>query len=165
MSTYEEKKSMSQIKVFFDTNVLVYAHDKSAIYHRESAKLLQMVFEEKVRGIVAEQNIIELYRIITNPSAMKGNALTASVARDLIAGTYLGGAFDILYPTHSTLDKVLQLAVNGNFRSARIFDIRLAALILDARVDFFTTCNISDFQGIPGLTPLTPGQVLTAIPD
>ncbi|MDY6804022.1 MAG: type II toxin-antitoxin system VapC family toxin [Cyanobacteriota bacterium] len=111
MSTPEGKKFMSQIKIFFDTNVLVYAHDESAIYHIESAELLQMALEGKIRGIVAEQNTIELYRILTNPSAMKGNALKASEARDLIAETYLGGTFEILYPTRSTLDKVLELAV------------------------------------------------------
>ncbi|VXD21809.1 putative PilT protein [Planktothrix serta PCC 8927] len=156
---------MSLIKIFFDTNVLVYAHDESANYHTESAELLQMTLEEKVQGIIAEQNIIELYRILTNPSAMKGNALNPSTARDLIAGTYLTGTLEILYPNHSTLDKVLELAVNGNFISARIFDIRLAALILDAGIDFFATYNISDFQGIPGLNPLRPPQILTAIPD
>lgn len=156
---------MSQIKIFFDTNVLIYAHDESTSYHTESAELLQMVFDGKVQGIIAEQNIIETYRILTNTTAMKGNALTASEARDLIAGTYLGGAFEILYPNRSSVDRVLQLAVNGNFISARIFDIRLAALILDTGVDFFTTYNISHFQGIPGLNPMTPAQILIAIPD
>ena len=156
---------MSLIKIFFDTNVLVYAHDESASYHTESAELLQMVFEGKVQGIIAEQNIIETYRILTNATAMKGNALTASEARDLIVGTYFGGVFEIMYPTRSTLEKVLQLAVNGNVISARIFDIRLAAVILDAGVDFFATYNIKDFQGIPDLNPLTPAQILTAIPD
>ncbi|MFB2972566.1 type II toxin-antitoxin system VapC family toxin [Aerosakkonema sp. BLCC-F183] len=156
---------MSQIKIFFDTNVLVYAHDESASYHTESAELLQMAFEGKFQGIIAEQNIIETYRILTNTAAMKGNALTASQARDLIAGTYLGGAFEILYPNRSSVDRVLQLAVNGNFILARIFDIRLAALILDAGVDFFATYNISHFLGIAGLNPMTPAQILIAIPD
>lgn len=120
---------------------MVYAHDESASYHTESAKLLQMAFEGKFQGIIAEQNIIETYRILTNTAAMKGNALTASQARDLIAVTYLGGAFEILYPDRSSVDRVLQLAVNGNFISARIFYIRLAVLILDAGVGF---CPISN---------------------
>ena len=155
---------MSEIKIFFDTNVLVYAHDESASYHPNSAQLLKMAVENQVQGIIAEQNIIELYRILTNPTAMKGNALTASQARDLIDGTYLGGAFQIVYPTRSSLDRVLQLAVSCNFVSARIFDIRLAALILDANVDYFATYNISDFQGITGLNPLPPEQILAALP-
>ena len=165
MSTSKEKKSMSLIKIFFDTNVLVSAHDESASYHTESAELLQMVFDGKIQGIIAEQNIIETYRILTNTTAMKGNTLTALEARDLIFATYLGGASEILYPTRSTLERVLQLAVNGHVISTRIFDIRPAALILDAGVDFFATYNIRDFQGIPGLNPLTPVQILTAIPD
>ena len=31
---------MNQSKIFFDTNVLVYAHDRSSTYHAESALLL-----------------------------------------------------------------------------------------------------------------------------
>ncbi|MBE9224477.1 hypothetical protein IQ264_03185 [Phormidium sp. LEGE 05292] len=151
---------MSQIKIFFDTNVLVYAHDKSASYHTNSAELLKMAVETKIQGVIAEQNMIELYRILTNPTAMKGNALTPSQARDLINGTYLGGTFEVIYPIRSTLDRALQLAVNGNFVSARIFDIRLAALILDANIDYFATYNVSDFQGITGLNPLTPEQIM-----
>ncbi|MEQ9236354.1 type II toxin-antitoxin system VapC family toxin [Coleofasciculus sp. E2-BRE-01] len=62
---------MSQSKIFFDTNVLVYAHDRSATYHIDSAELLKMAVDNKIQGVLAEQNIIELYRILTNPTAMK----------------------------------------------------------------------------------------------
>lgn len=57
---------MSQIKIFFDTNVLVYAHDKSASYHTNSAELLKMAVESKIQGVIAEQNMIELYRILVS---------------------------------------------------------------------------------------------------
>lgn len=34
---------MNQIRIFFDTNVLVYAHDESAVYHKDSAELLTLL--------------------------------------------------------------------------------------------------------------------------
>jgi predicted nucleic acid-binding protein len=49
---------MNKIKVFFDTNVLIYAHDESSIYHENSANLLNLVFENQITGVIAEQNII-----------------------------------------------------------------------------------------------------------
>jgi len=55
---------MSVIRVFFDTNFLVYAHDESSSFHTESAMLLTLALEvNKIQGIIAEQNLIELYRI------------------------------------------------------------------------------------------------------
>ena len=92
MSISIEKKSMSQNKIFFDTNVLVYAHDESASYHAASALLLKMALENQIQGVIAEQNIIELYRILTLPAAMKGTPLTPGQTQDLIRGTYLSGS-------------------------------------------------------------------------
>jgi predicted nucleic acid-binding protein len=57
-----------KIKVFFDTNILVYAHDELATYHNDSAELLKLAIENQIQGVLAEQNIIELYRILTNPN-------------------------------------------------------------------------------------------------
>jgi predicted nucleic acid-binding protein len=63
---------MNQSRIFFDTNVLIYAHDRASTFHTESASLLKLVFSRKIKGIIAEQNIIELYRVLTNSVAMKG---------------------------------------------------------------------------------------------
>lgn len=153
---------MSRTKVFIDTNVLVYAHDLSAVHHSDSALLLSMVLMSSIQSVIAEQNIIELYRILTNSIAMRGNALTSLQARDLISNTYMRGSFEIIYPTRLTIEQVLQLAVE-QVTSAKIFDIRLAALILNTDIDYFATYNTSDFQNINRLNPLTPQQILAAI--
>ncbi|BAZ46184.1 putative PilT protein [Chondrocystis sp. NIES-4102] len=154
---------MNQSRIFFDTNVLIYAHDRDSTFHRESALLLKSVFSRQVKGIIAEQNIIKLYRVLTNSVAMKGKSLTPLQATDLIAQTYRNGIFDIVYPNNFTMDKVMQLAVSGNVVSAKIFDIRLAALIIETNIDYFATYNVKHFKEIDGLNPLTPAQILTAL--
>ncbi|MDF5732872.1 MAG: hypothetical protein PUP92_33980 [Rhizonema sp. PD38] len=154
---------MSKIKIFFDTNVLVYAHDETASYHLESALLLKMAVEKQIQGVIAEQNIIELYRILTNSAAMRGNVLTSSQTRILIAETYLTGTFEIIDPSQTTTERTLHLAVSRSVISARIFDIRLAALIECANIDYFATYNIKDFQNISALNPLTPAPILAEL--
>lgn len=156
---------MNLRKTFFDTNVLVYAHDKDSFFHADSASLLQLVFSGKVRGIIAEQNIIELYRVLTNPVAMRKKPLTSLQAANLISQTYRSGIFEIVYPNSSTTDKVLQLAIDGNVTSAKIFDTRLAAMILSTNTDYFATYNVKHFKEIEGLNPLTPEQILTNLPQ
>jgi predicted nucleic acid-binding protein len=156
---------MNPIRIFFDTNVLVYAHDESSTYHVDSAQLLALVFQNKLQGIVAEQNIIELYRILTNSVAMSGKALTPSQAKSLIDSTYLAGTFEIVYPSSSTLHKVLDLAAARNIASARVFDLRLAALVLETDVDSFATYNVRDFLYISDLPTLTPDRILKVVSD
>jgi hypothetical protein len=41
---------MNQSKIFFDTNVLVYAHDRASIYHTESASLLKLAFSNQIKS-------------------------------------------------------------------------------------------------------------------
>lgn len=154
---------MKKIRVLFDTNVLVYAHDELATYHADSADLLKLGIEDKIQGFLAEQNIIELYRILTNPVAMKGSPLTPIQINQLIQGTYLNRNFEILYPTEETVEKVLELAVNHNVTSAKIFDIRIAALMLEYKIDYLATYNITHFQGIPKVNPLKPSEILNLV--
>lgn len=101
---------MSQTRIFLDTNVLVYAHDQSSQYHVDSADLLSLIFADKVQGIIAEQNLIELYRILTNPIAMRNASLFPVQVQLLIQNTYLTGKFQILYPTEATIRTTLELA-------------------------------------------------------
>ncbi len=155
---------MSVIRVFFDTNVLVYAHDESSSFHAESAMLLTLALEaKKIQGVIAEQNLIELYRIITNSSAMKGKPLTPLDASNLIDNIYLNDLWEIIYPNREGLNKTFELAVERNIMSAKIFDIRLASLVLDAEIDYFATHNAKDFQSINGIQPMTPREILVAI--
>lgn len=154
---------MSPIRVFFDTNVLVYAHDQASVYHSDAASLLEAAFQQSVQGIIAEQNIVELYRVLTNPVAMTGSPLTSSQANALITGTYLSSNFEILFPTLSTITKTLELAVARTITSAKIFDLRLAALASEAAIDHFATYNIRDYQGIPRLPTMLPQDILAAI--
>lgn len=151
---------MNLTKIFFDTNVLVYAHDKDSSFHTDSATLLQLVFSSKVKGIIAEQNIIELYRVLTNSVAMKKKPLTSVQAVNLISQTYRSGIFDVIYPNSLTTNTVLQLAINGNVTSAKIFDTRLAAMIIHTDADYLATYNVKHFKDIEGVNPLTPKKIL-----
>jgi predicted nucleic acid-binding protein len=150
---------MSQIRIFLDTNILVYAHDSSSQYHTDAANLLTMVFENSLQGVIAEQNLIELYRILTNPVAMRSRSLSASQAKQLIQNTYLTGNFELVYLTKETIQKTLELAVQKNITSAKIFDLRLAAVALSAQINYFIIYNTKDFTEIDGLTALLPQEI------
>jgi hypothetical protein len=125
--------------------------------------LLQKAVQRDIQGILAEQNITELYRILTNPVAMTGNALTPNQVQSLLTTVYLSGSFEILYPNFSTINRLLNLAVAGNITSAKIFDLRLAAIALEFQVDHFVTYNLRDFQLIDTLNAIDPPTLLTLL--
>ena len=151
---------MQNISVFLDTNVLVYAHDEFSLFHEKSALLLDLAIEKEITGIISEQNVIELYRVITNETAMSGRPLSPSEAKTLIEDTYLSVAFTIAYPTRDTLEKTIEIAARRRLSSARIFDVRLYTVALEQKPTYFVTYNAEDFRNFGDLAIKTPDEIL-----
>lgn len=147
----------------FDTNVLVYAHDELSSFHEPSASILNLAIEKRISAAIAEQNLMELYRVLTNPTAMQGSPLTALDAKRLIEETYMTGAFRILYPARAVLLRALQLAAETGAISARIFDLRLAAHAVVAGIPIIATYNTAHFSGLEALMPRLPSEVLAQV--
>ncbi|MEW6235730.1 MAG: PIN domain-containing protein [Candidatus Omnitrophota bacterium] len=151
---------MKKVKIFFDTNVLVYAHDEKSPFHEESADLLSCVFTGSVTGVVSEQNLLELYRVLTHPAAMSHLPFEPEQAASLIRRVYLEDAFEVVYTNRSVLQRCLELIVQHHVVTAKVFDMRLAAQVLESRVDYLATYNIGDFKGIQGIDSKTPKEIL-----
>jgi predicted nucleic acid-binding protein len=94
---------MTKTRIFLDTNVLVYAHNAASQYHFDSANLLTKIIKRLWQGVIAEQTLIELYRILTNRTVMRNAPLSAAQARQLIYDVYWVEQFQIIYLTESTL--------------------------------------------------------------
>ena len=154
---------MAKIRLLFDTNVLVYAHDELSPFHEPSAALLDLAIERECFGVVAEQNLLELYRIVTNEVAMQGRPLTSLEAKTLIEETYLTRVFRILYPTRAVLEKTLQLAAEKRVISARIFDLRLAAHAIVAGIPIIATYNTNHFLGLETSVPELPAEIVRKV--
>ncbi|HAM49694.1 MAG TPA: hypothetical protein DCP92_02985 [Nitrospiraceae bacterium] len=151
---------MRGVSVFFDTNVLVYAHDELSPFHEESALLLDLSLKKEISGIISEQNVIELYRVLTNVSAMSGKPLSPSEAKALIEGTYLSGDLKVIYPSKDTMRKTLEIASQRKLTSARIFDVRLYVQALQNRPTYFVTYNTEDFKNLGDVPVKTPGEIV-----
>lgn len=151
---------MQRVSVFLDTNILVYAHDELSPFHNKCALLLDLVISNEIGGIIAEQNVMELYRILTNATAMKGKPLSPHDAKSLIETTYLSGNFKIVYPIERTLKRTIELANLKKISSAKIFDVRLYTQALECKPTYFITYNIDDFINLGDLTLKTPDELI-----
>jgi predicted nucleic acid-binding protein len=151
---------MQKISVFFDTNVLLYAHDELSPFHEKSALLLDLALGKEISGIISEQNVIELYRVITNETAMSGRPLSPSEAKSLIEETYLSGDLKVAYPTKNTLKKTIELAAKKRLSSARVFDVRLYVVAQEQKPTYFVTYNAEDFKNLGDLPIKTPDEIV-----
>ena len=148
------------ISLLLDTNVLVYAHDEASPYHGDSVLLVELALAGAVRGVVAEQNLLELYRVLTDGRAMRGKPLTPEDAAGLVRRTYLSGRIHVALPPADIVDRTLTLARNCGATSLRVFDMRLSAQALASRVDMLVTCDTGDLRGVQGLVVVTPAEAV-----
>ncbi len=130
--------------------------------------MLESAINKKIQGVLAEQNIVELYRILTNPVAMKGKYLTPLEITNLINNIYLNNIylnddFEIFYTTSSTINKILELAVDNNITSANILDVRLAGLCLEENINYLATYNTNHFKNISEINSLKPPEIMNIV--
>src|SRR3989338_5390991 len=54
-------------KIFFDTNIIVYAYDTAEQEKRNAAKeLMKAVYNQELTGIVSNQVLAEVFTVLTN---------------------------------------------------------------------------------------------------
>jgi len=135
---------------FVDTNVLVYAYDKSAgKKHEVARKIVGDVFDGKKPGVVSNQVLAELFSVLTgktNRSAPKEQA--ASVVRGIVLSPNWA---KIDYSSQTVVDAALLCGEHGN----HFWDCLIAQTMLEHGIEKILTENAKDFN-IPQIVAEDP---------
>jgi predicted nucleic acid-binding protein len=146
-------------RIFFDTNVLVYSIDRLSSFHSASRKLFEKAINDEIHGIISDQNIFELIKVLTNSHAMRGTPLRPKVAINFVSEFLLSGSFQIIYSTTETLKAVLNIISREISPTKNIFDIRLGVQAIQAKAETIATYNKSDFKDFQMLKILRPEEI------
>lgn len=138
--------------ILFDTNILVYAHNKSSSFHKHSLGLVNKVKEGEIKGALAQQNLVELYSIVTDKRRVD-KPISPKLALEL-AHSYLNSPFEIIFPTEETSDILLSLCKNISVKNGAIFDVYLAATMIANNIKTIVTLNSKDFKSFPNIKVL-----------
>jgi len=158
------------ISWLIDSNVLVYAFFHKAGEEDEtqpetrlrldSRKVMTLAAEGDVGGFVAQQNLLEFLAIITNPKRVSSPVALSEALRACDA--YLSFCA-LLTPKPGTYLTFERLATKWRVARERLFDIYLAATVLDHDVAHICTWNTKHFRRLPSVTVLTPSELLSSI--
>lgn len=140
--------------LLFDTNVLVYAHNKKSKYFNVAYSLLKIVQEGKLKAVVAHQNLLEFYAIVTNPDRVEKPLSQTQAKREV--QNYLGSRFNIIQPNEKTLGLFIELLRAKRVRNREVFDCYLVATMLSNGVKTIYTANEKDFQKYPEIRAANP---------
>lgn len=133
----------------FDSNVLVYTHNKTSPLHKISQNLIKQAIKGKIKAVLAQQNLLEFFSVITDPRRVE-KPIPAKETLNLVK-EYLNSPFKIINPLEETIKILLSLIANLNVKDGRIFDAYLVATMLSNKVNSIITANISDFALFSGV--------------
>ena len=125
-----------------DTNVLVYAADKSFPLHSAARDVRDRAVAEQRKARLCYSVLLEFFAVVTD-SRHVGNPLPPAEAwREVVA--YLK-TFEVLYPDERTLVELGKLGVRYQITRQTIFDALIVAMMLQHDISGIYTDKSKDF--------------------
>lgn len=140
--------------ILLDTNILVRAAGTKSLGHAKARDLRDRAAAGEMDACVAAQVLAEFYAVVTDPRRFQPALTPAQAQRDL--RSYLSSSLRIILPKETTLSRMLSMVGSRSVRGGRIFDLFLAATMLDNGVETIYTENVRDFEGLTGIEAVNP---------
>lgn len=137
----------SNIKYLVDTNILIYAFDRSSPFHVSAREIIVEVIKKSKGILVAQQNLIEFCNVLHRQYDIP----VKEVAKD---AENIMRDFGVIAPLSTTFHLFLSLLENNQHLYP--FDLYLAATMLDNKITHIITANERDFAFIDGIVVHNP---------
>lgn len=141
--------------VLFDSNILVFAHNTASPFHSKAKKLLLSAVDGSLNAVLAPQNLLEFYSIITNPKRVE-KPLSVSQVNLLVKEYLTSEVFIFIYPQDTTQSRTFELAKKHKIKKVEIFDTYLAATMFDNNVSIIYTDNEKYFKIFKDIKVVNP---------
>ncbi|MBI2885195.1 MAG: PIN domain-containing protein [Candidatus Omnitrophica bacterium] len=141
--------------VLFDTNLLVHAHVISSPYHAIARRLRDEASVGRLEACLSPQVLCEFVTVCTNPRVIQP-ALTLAEARGEVSAYWTSSGFKKVLPKETTIMRMLHLMTKITTSRVDVFDIFLAATMLDNDVRTIYTQNVKDFVVFKELEVINP---------
>jgi toxin-antitoxin system PIN domain toxin len=138
-----------------DTNVLVYAADKTCPFHQSAKSLRDKAVAGKSSLCVCPQVLNEFFAVVTDPKRV-GSPRSQEEALFEIEKYHRSKNILKIFPGPDVIEKTLDLLKRYNTTKQGIFDLHLVATMLSNNVTRLYTYNQDHFAKFNEIQPLTP---------
>lgn len=140
--------------ILLDTNILVHATGEKSLRHAKARELRDQGVAGHFGACIAAQILTEFYAVVTDPRRFQPPLTPSQAQREVRA--YLSSPLKLILPKETTPTRMLNLLGSRSLRGGKIFDVFLAATMLDNGVEKIYTENVTDFEGIRGIEARDP---------
>lgn len=139
--------------ILVDTNVLLYAHDRSDPRHEAAAAWLEDVLSGEEDVGLATVAVLAFVRIATDPRVYAQPRSVAD-ALEIVQGWFARDQVRLVDPTPLHWARLSEAVTSGQARGPLIMDAHLASLALEHGATLATTDR--DFRRFDGLRLIDP---------
>lgn len=139
--------------IVLDANVLIYAYDSAANWHKQARSWLERAFSSSDPVAVPLQTVAAFLRITTNP-VFPGNRFTVAEAIEIVDEWFERPNVRLLLPGEQQWPLMRRLMLDGQAVGNLITDAQLAAATMECGGVLQTTDR--DFARFPGLRWVNP---------
>lgn len=140
-----------------DSNVLISSYDETEEQHERSYALVEKAMNREVEAALAHQNLLEYLAVVTDPKRVE-HPLSLEEALPNI-DSYIS-ALNVVLPKAKTFALLKELLKSKPVTKGKVFDLYLAATALDNGITEICTWNQAEFEGLPEIKAVTPGQII-----
>jgi len=146
-----------------DTNILLYAYDRSSTLFEQAIKFIARSCEE-AQIALADLSLLEFYSVITDGRKIS-DPLSPSEAADIIHDIQSADEFHVFCSNVSIINKTISYARENNISRFGINDIFIAQTLAHYGIDKIYTLNTKDFKKfdfIEAINPFLPSAMPSA---
>ncbi len=130
-----------------DTNILVYAHNKSSVFNEEASEFLEWKMNLRdangnLTVCIPSQVLMEFINVITRQNIQSPLSLPEAIN---IIQDYLDSDIRIINQKETQIQTFIELLSSVTTRKT-IFDIVLTATLKDNNISGLYTVNVNDFK-------------------
>jgi predicted nucleic acid-binding protein len=124
-------------KILLDTNILIYALDKTSVFHQKASQIMQ---DENNHLFTTTKNISEYFAVCTKLAI--GSVKMFGFYNDLQEN------LTFLYPNQASVQQFELLLRKYQPKGNRVFDVEIVSVMLAYDIKKIATFNIDDFKHI-----------------
>ncbi|MCS7197681.1 MAG: type II toxin-antitoxin system VapC family toxin [Candidatus Bipolaricaulota bacterium] len=136
-----------------DSNILVYAADRDAPYHREAKEFRDKAVQGQISACISPTILTEFYAIVTDSRRVRNPLSPGEALREVEA---YSKALKVIYPSSAAIEKLKELIGKYKVKRQQIFDLFIVATMLEHNVDTIYTMNKKDFSQFSEIQVETP---------
>jgi len=150
--------------ILVDTNILIRLMVPSAPTHREVSSAVRILRRVGHRLAMPAQGAAEFWAVMTRPATARGGHGLSITETDTRLRR-LERIFTLQYDSADSYFHWRRFVVTYGVRGVQTHDARIAALMLANGISHILTYNGKDFTRFPGISALSPADVVAgAIP-